>query len=270
MWRTWKARTERDKTRTCRASRAGVVAALVVSVVLHAGLAWSLPSSFPTYSALQIHLINFELIYIEKSVFKETLREISQQARSSTRLLLPKKTEPRIFHNSSRKALSGWPYSDPIKAAPTTQTIIPSTPLLPGPTETITNEKGSVLTNEVAVTVTTPTVGRPITVSLTTVPGASRASPRGDTDIAIEIARRLRFSATECYPYSAIKLNLEGTVGIRFCVDNRGNPRDAKITKSSGFSFFDDAAIECVLENAAPFPRTPRCLSVPIRFKLRR
>jgi protein TonB len=92
-----------------------------------------------------------------------------------------------------------------------------------------------------------------------------------DGDGMAEIARRLRSVAAGCYPYSAVRANLEGTTMLRFCIGEKGEAQDAQVLRSSGFAVLDNAAMTCILPSAAPFPKNSRkCVTVPVRFELQR
>ena len=108
-------------------------------------------------------------------------------------------------------------------------------------------------------------------VTAATVPPAIVAARANDTGAVAEIVRRLRSVAASCYPYAAVRSNLQGTTRLRFCVDQTGAARDAQVVDSSGSAILDSAALDCVLDSAAPFPATSRtCLTVPVRFELQR
>ena len=92
-----------------------------------------------------------------------------------------------------------------------------------------------------------------------------------DATAGAEIARRLRSAAATCYPYTAVRFDLEGTTRLRFCIGEKGEPRDIRVIDSSGAQVLDSAAVDCVLPSAAPFPATSRlCVTVPVRFELQR
>jgi protein TonB len=113
--------------------------------------------------------------------------------------------------------------------------------------------------------------GRVLPETAATVPPALVAAGANDTGAVAEIVRRLRSVAASCYPYAAVRSNLQGTTRLRFCVDQTGAARDAQVVDSSGSAILDSAALDCVLDSAAPFPATSRtCLTVPVRFELQR
>jgi TonB family protein len=92
-----------------------------------------------------------------------------------------------------------------------------------------------------------------------------------DATAGAEIMRRLRSAAASCYPYAAIRSNLEGITKLRFCTDEKGEPRDIRIVDSSGAQVLDSAAVDCVLPSATPFPATSHlCVTVAVRFELQR
>ena len=53
---------------------------------------------------------------------------------------------------------------------------------------------------------------------------------------------------------------------VRFCVGADGAPTDVSLVQTTGNFALDDAALHCVIPGAAPFPRTSRCLVVPLAF----
>jgi len=71
-----------------------------------------------------------------------------------------------------------------------------------------------------------------------------------------------------CYPRAARKNGIQGTVRLRFCVGEGGQPRDAQVVEESGQTLLDEAALHCVLERAAPYPAIRDCLTVPVRFRM--
>ncbi len=97
----------------------------------------------------------------------------------------------------------------------------------------------------------------------------SGAAGGGDAALA-EISRKLAESAARCYPRQARRLRAEGTARIRFCIDERGEPKEAQVVESSGIALLDEAALGCVLSGAAPLPRVPDCLAVPVNFTIGR
>ena len=53
---------------------------------------------------------------------------------------------------------------------------------------------------------------------------------------------------------------------VRFCVGADGAPTEVSLVQTTGNFALDDAALHCVIPGAAPFPRTSRCLVVPLAF----
>jgi len=90
-----------------------------------------------------------------------------------------------------------------------------------------------------------------------------------DQSAIAEIARRLGSVAASCYPYAAVRSNIEGTTRLRFCIGDKGEPRDVQVMGSSGTAVLDSAATDCVLPRAAPFSAASRvCVTVPVKFEL--
>ena len=91
----------------------------------------------------------------------------------------------------------------------------------------------------------------------------------GDEDLRA-ISDRLAEAASPCYPRAAQRRGHEGVAQMRFCLDETGAPHEIALVHSSGRPQLD-AAARCAIERAAPFPPLPgQCLTVPIRFALRR
>ena len=101
--------------------------------------------------------------------------------------------------------------------------------------------------------------------------GGAGAGRPGPSDALLRaIGQRLADAATPCYPRSAQKRGHEGVAQVRFCIDQRGAPKQIALVRSSGWAQLD-AAARCTVDRAAPFPPLPdQCLTVPIRFALRR
>ena len=59
------------------------------------------------------------------------------------------------------------------------------------------------------------------------------------------------------YPKVAREKGIDGSVGIQFTIDIDGNLVQAKVLKSSGYLFLDDAAVKA-LKDASPFPPLPK------------
>ena len=53
---------------------------------------------------------------------------------------------------------------------------------------------------------------------------------------------------------------------VRFCVGPRGEPTGVGVEESSGQALLDEAAEDCVVKGAGPFPATRDCLKVPVDF----
>jgi protein TonB len=100
---------------------------------------------------------------------------------------------------------------------------------------------------------------------------AAQASLSQTTTVAnAEIESRLRAATSGCYPYAAIRANLEGVTKLGFCVGESGMAGRVQIVQSSGAPLLDRAALDCILPAAMPFPPAKHlCVTVPIRFQLR-
>jgi len=89
--------------------------------------------------------------------------------------------------------------------------------------------------------------------------GKGGGSPIADLDLAAFFGRLERAAQRCSGPRS-------GEGKIRFCVGANGAPIDVALVQSTGNFALDDAALHCVIPGAAPFPRTDRCLVVPLAF----
>jgi periplasmic protein TonB len=93
---------------------------------------------------------------------------------------------------------------------------------------------------------------------------------RTATAPSAEIEGRLRAATAGCYPYAAVRANLEGVTRLAFCVGGSGMAERIQIAQSSGSRLLDNAARDCILPAAMPFPpANDLCVTVPIRFQLR-
>lgn len=84
-----------------------------------------------------------------------------------------------------------------------------------------------------------------------------------------------RLIRTQRYPLKAQNERLQGTVTLRFRLDENGGVVEKEIVTSSGAEILDRAALQ-MLDRASPFPPPPgaaveagRWFSVPIAFRLR-
>ncbi|MBB4010627.1 energy transducer TonB [Allorhizobium taibaishanense] len=74
------------------------------------------------------------------------------------------------------------------------------------------------------------------------------------------------------YPSESRANKEEGTVSIRFQIDDSGNVLSASISRSSGFANLDQAALDAIRRSSpvpAPPPGVNKTINVPIRFDLR-
>ncbi len=78
--------------------------------------------------------------------------------------------------------------------------------------------------------------------------------------------RRLSEAARTCYPASARRYALRGTVKLAFVLDAAGAELSRNLEGSTGSSALDQAALDCVLPRAAPLPRIPGRFVVEVRF----
>ena len=229
--------------------------ALATSLVIHAGFAlgcffWATaPDATPVRSAIPVDILTepAALRPIEVKPAPAVARSTRPRSRprlsAQVRLALPAPVE--VEH------LDAAPPAPPAAASSVAEPI-------PGPLAAATAADSP--TGTVAVGPTAPS-GPPAVVA----PAAT------DTSAVGEIVRRLRSAAASCYPYAAVRSNLEGTTRLRFCIGAKGEPRTVEVVNSSGSALLDGAAVDCVLPSAMPFPAISRpCVTVPVRFELQR
>jgi protein TonB len=74
------------------------------------------------------------------------------------------------------------------------------------------------------------------------------------------------------YPGAARARGEEGTVEVRFSIDDRGNVLSARVVRSSGHPALDEAVV-ALLHRASPVPApppgVPRTITAPVRFDIR-
>lgn len=91
------------------------------------------------------------------------------------------------------------------------------------------------------------------------------AESQGIQDLYASI--RNAIERAKIYPLLARKRKMEGTVITGFTIDNKGQPQNIKIEKSSGHEILDSAAIRIVI-NAAPLACVKGEITIPISFRL--
>jgi len=91
------------------------------------------------------------------------------------------------------------------------------------------------------------------------------AESQGIQDLYASI--RNAIERAKIYPLLARKRKMEGTVITGFTIDNKGQPQNIKIEKSSGYDILDSAAIRIVI-NAAPLACVKGEITIPISFRL--
>ncbi len=105
------------------------------------------------------------------------------------------------------------------------------------------------------------------------IPGGAGANDVDEASRALSmIAARLSAAASgACYPRQARRRGIEGVAEIRFCIGEDGRAGGVELVRTSGSPLLDGAAA-CVVESASPFGPLARkqCVSVPVRFRLRR
>ncbi len=110
-----------------------------------------------------------------------------------------------------------------------------------------------------ANTAATPTANTAANTTPTLAPEGQGSSELADLDLTA-FFDRLQRAAERCAGPRA------GEGRVRFCVGADGAPTDVSLVQTTGNFALDDAALHCVVPGAAPFPRTNRCLVVPLAF----
>lgn len=102
--------------------------------------------------------------------------------------------------------------------------------------------------------------------------GAAGTEGEGGARVDLEaltrlVHARLSAAARDCYPPAAKRFRQVGRVPLRFCVDARLDAERVVVTPS-GSSLLDEAAGDCVVRRAAPFPAEAmgRCFEVAVDF----
>ncbi len=100
-----------------------------------------------------------------------------------------------------------------------------------------------------------------------TMTGPRPAGGRGDLLSPLDMIRAA-IERAKIYPVLARRGKLQGTVFTEFSINEKGQPENVRVVKSSGFSVLDSAARDTIFR-AAPFPVVKGTMEVPIRFTLR-
>lgn len=96
--------------------------------------------------------------------------------------------------------------------------------------------------------------------------GGDAPAPAVD-DVTPHVHSRLAQAAQQCYPSAARRFRQVGHVGLSFCVSALGSVERVQVDPS-GLELLDEAARDCVLLRATPFPEGAhgRCFAVPVQF----
>ena len=109
-------------------------------------------------------------------------------------------------------------------------------------------------------------VGGAVAAALPRGPGLGTEGVGGvDT---VRLHALLAAAAERCYPQAAKTFRLRGECEVRFCVGDSGQAGSIELKTTTGSAVLDGAARECVVQQAAPFPReiVAGCYLVPVRF----
>lgn len=175
--------------------------------------------------------------------------------------------------------------------SPTTQTAVPTQPLItPVPKTIPPTSKPVQPINQVEKSVTVQNkpdieAPQPIAPAATVVsskvqdinppitPKASPSVPKQQENYEEENLGRIRAILMNrlIYPKNAVHLNQQGEVSVTFTLETNREVSQITITKSSGFDLLDDAAKKLILSSASEFPQPSKTvrISVPVAYKLR-
>ena len=96
--------------------------------------------------------------------------------------------------------------------------------------------------------------------------GSSMTPARWQSKLMAHLERRKR------YPSAARGRGEEGTVQVRFSIDDAGNVLSSQVVRSSGHPALDDAVVD-LMRRASPVPAppagAPRTITAPVRFNIR-
>ena len=96
--------------------------------------------------------------------------------------------------------------------------------------------------------------------------GSSMTPARWQSKLMAHLERRKR------YPSAARGRGEEGTVQVRFSIDDAGNVLSSQVVRSSGHPALDDAVVD-LMRRASPVPPppagAPRTITAPVRFNIR-
>lgn len=96
--------------------------------------------------------------------------------------------------------------------------------------------------------------------------GAGSGTGGAGDPVLAEIRRRIE--QAKRYPSQAREQHIEGKVGVRFLIQSNGQVADVKVTRSSGTSVLDAAAVQAV-QHSAPLPFYEHPIDLSLAFRLR-
>ena len=96
--------------------------------------------------------------------------------------------------------------------------------------------------------------------------GGGGGSPGASGPDLTALHQRLAEAAQSCYPAAARRLRLSGQLELAFCASADGRASNPSLGSSSGSELLDRAALDCLLDRAAPLPVRSGCFRVPVRF----
>jgi protein TonB len=238
-----------------RRPRLRVVPALAVSVALH-GMAVSFFFYVASLAPVKTKPDKWIAVELAEPPATSPRAPAEPAARSDVGPRRPARKQirrPRRVHQRPQVVAAAAP-TPPVEK---TEILPPVQSLFDGATPAT----AAVPTTEARATSTAAAVPRPAVQAI---------SPQALPVANAEIESRLRTATQGCYPYAAVRANQEGVTKLGFCVGRNGAASQVRIVQSSGSRLLDNAALECILPAAMPFPPAEDlCVTVPIRFQLR-
>jgi periplasmic protein TonB len=245
-----------------------------------AGTAPRLRGGFPLAVLGSLLLHGTALLFLAKAPLPSARAEHS--VRIAVELVAPATTPPPTLASeplaSTASRARGRVVRDRSKVATVTRPVAPvqriTVPSPPPEEKLEAVEVGEAMVPPPAPVAPAKPVRIATTSSATSVVGvrapAGTSSGRDGRHAVTQIENRLRWATPGCYPYAAIRANLEGVARLSFCVGEAGMAEHVRIVQSSGSNLLDDATVDCIVPTASPFPGTKDlCVLVPVRFQLR-
>lgn len=99
--------------------------------------------------------------------------------------------------------------------------------------------------------------------------GGGHGTGGGDGLASLLRSIRQRIEEAKTYPDTARREGIQGTVDLRFRIAADGSVEAMEILRSSGHRILDEAS-EQTIRRAAPYPRVPGWIRLPLSYRLDR